>query len=123
MLAQDRQAGLSVTISPAANTAGTITLPGVSGQYHLIAALLFQRASSTGLAGITTLQVTTTNLNGSTQWNVGNSVGAGVTQTDVNLAFPIPLKSSVAGTNTTFVFPQPGLAVQWNCTAWYTVGD
>lgn len=117
----DQQA--SVTIAPAANTAGTITLPAVAGKYHYITRLDFMRNATAALAGSATLAITTTNLPGSLQWEVGNAMIAGGTQTDLSATLVPPLKSAVAGTATTIVFPQPGAAVLWNCTAHYCVGD
>jgi hypothetical protein len=82
--------------------------------------LRFVRASTAALAGTAVLTITTTNLAGSLQWIVGNAMAAGGTQIDLEEEFqPNPLKSSVSNTNTTIVFPNPGAAVQWSCTAYY----
>jgi len=48
---------------------------------------------------------------------VGNAMAAGGTQIDLSAAYVPPMKSSVPGTATTFVFPSAGAAVLWNCTA------
>lgn len=117
----DQQA--SVTIDPGAATGGTITLPAVAGKFHYITRLDFIRSSTAALAGTATLQVTTTNLPGSLAWRVGNAMVAGGTQVDLSAAYVPPMKSTVAGTATTFVFPSAGAAVLWNCTAHYCVGD
>jgi|SRR6267142_392862 len=113
----------SVTIDPGAATGGTITLPAISGKYHYITRLDFIRSSTAALAGTATLQITTTNLPGSLQWRVGNAMATGGTQIDLSAAYVPPMKSSVAGTATTFVFPSAGAAVLWNCTAHYVISD
>lgn len=113
----------SVTIAPGAATGGTITLPAISGKFHYITRLDFIRSSTAALAGTAFLQVTTTNLPGSLQWQVGNAMVAGGTQIDLSAAYVPPMKSSIAGTATTFVFPSAGAAVQWVCTAHYVIGD
>jgi hypothetical protein len=111
---------LCVVIAPAANTGGTITLPAVAGQFHYITAIEIKRAATAALAGTATLAITTTNLPGGGTWfRVGNAMIAGGTQTDVTKEFASPIKSSVANTNTTIVFPVPGAAVLWTATVWY----
>lgn len=111
---------LCVVIIPAANTAGTITLPAVASQFHYITAIEVTRNATAALAGTATLAITTTNLPGGGTWfRVGNAMVAGGTQKDVFLAFTSPLKSSVVNTNTTIVFPAPGAAVLWTATVWY----
>jgi len=113
----------SVTIAPGAATGGTITLPAVAGKFHYITRLDFMRNATAALAGSATLQITTTNLPGSLQWLVGNAMIAGGTQIDLSAAYVPPMKSSVAGTATTIIFPSAGAAVLWNCTAHYVIGD
>jgi len=111
---------LCVVIAPAANTGGTITLPAVAGQFHYITAIEITRNATAALAGTATLVITTTNLPGGGTWfRVGNLMVAGGTQKDVNQQFASPIKSSVANTNTTIVFPVPGAAVLWTATVWY----
>ncbi len=113
-------ASLSVTLAPAANTGGTLTLPAAgANQFHYITAIEIRRHATAALAGTAGLSITTTNLTGSPSYRVGNAMVAGGTQKDVEMAYPIPLKSTVANTATTFVFPAPGAAVLWTATVWY----
>jgi hypothetical protein len=111
---------LCVVIAPAANTAGTITLPAVAGQFHYITAIEVTRNATAALAGTATLAITTTNLPGGGTWfRVGNAMVAGGTQKDVAKEFRSPIKSSVVNTASTIVFPAPGAAVLWTATVWY----
>jgi hypothetical protein len=112
---------LAQTIAPAANTGGTITLPAVAGKFHYITKVHIQRNATAALAGTATLAVTTTNINNTPSIRVGNAMAAGGTQSDADLTFWPPLKSSVANTATTFVFPAPGAAVLWTATVYYYV--
>lgn len=115
-----RASPLCVVIIPAANTAGTITLPAVAGQFHYITAVEVTRNATAALAGTATLAITTTNLPGGGTWyRVGNAMVAGGTQKDVFQQFASPIKSSVVNTNTTIVFPAPGAAVLWSASVWY----
>lgn len=114
---------LHVTVTAAANTGATITLPAPGlGLYHYITNLQLCRNATAALAGTATLVITSTNLPGSPAWSVGNAMAAGGTQQDLVYAPTTPLKSSVANTATTIVMPVPGAAVLWrgNCT--YYVG-
>lgn len=111
---------LAVTNTAAANTAVTLTLPAAgAGLFHYITYIEITRNATAALAGTATLVITTTNLPGSLAWSVGNAMSAGGTQIDVRMAFPSPLKSSVANTATTIVTPAPGAAVLWRVTAFY----
>jgi len=112
-------ATLSVQISPVANTAGTITLPAVAGQFHYITHITIKRTATAALAGTATLSITTTNLPTTPLTRVGNVMVAGGTQSDLDADFRSPIKSSVVNTATTIVFPAPGAAVLWAATAWY----
>lgn len=114
---------LHVTVTAAANTAATITLPAAgAGLFHYITNINIMRNATAALAGTATLVITSTNLPGSPAWSVGNAMAAGGTQPDLNYSPTTPLKSSVANTATTIVMPAPGAAVLWrgNCT--YYVG-
>ena len=113
----------SITASPTAGNAGTVTLPAVPGKYHYISAIHVQRSATAALAGTATLAITTTNIATAPQWQVGNAMAAGGTQLDIQAAFNPPLKSAVAGTATTLVMPAPGAAVLWNGTVFYMIGD
>ncbi len=113
---------LAVTVTAAANTGATLTIPSVAGLYHYITSLQISRNATAALAGTATLVITSTNLPGALAWSVGNAMAAGGTQRDVELSLTCPLKSSVAGTNTTIVMPVPGAAVLWRAVATYYVG-
>lgn len=110
---------LAVTATAAANTAATVTLPAVAGQFHYITGIEIMRTSTAALAGTATLVVTTTNLPGSLAWSFGNAMAAGATQRDVSITFPNPIKSSTVNTATTVVMPAPGAAVLWRATIYY----
>ena len=110
---------LAVTATAAANTAATLTLPAVAGQFHYITGIEIMRTATAALAGTATLVVTTTNLPGSLAWSFGNAMVAGGTQRDTTLAFDNPLKSSVVNTATTIVMPAPGAAVLWRANIYY----
>ena len=112
----------SVTIAPAANTGGTVTLPALAGLFHYLTGLHVQRNATAALAGTATLAITTTNLPATLVFNVGNAMLAGGTQTDLDLVWVNPLKSLVIGTATTIVFPAPGAAVLWTATAYFYTG-
>lgn len=114
---------LHVTVTAAANTGATITLPAAgAGLFHYITNIHLCRNATAALAGTATLVITSTNLPGSPAWSVGNAMAAGGTQIDLDYRPTTPLKSSVANTATTVVMPVPGAAVLWrgNCT--YYVG-
>ena len=111
---------LAVTATAAADTGFTLTLPAAgAGLFHYITAIEIMRASTAALAGTAVLLVTTTNLPGSPVWSVGNAMAAGGTQRDEDFSPTTPLKSSVANTATTFVFPAPGAAVLWRANVTY----
>jgi hypothetical protein len=114
---------LMVTVTAAANTAATITLPAAGvGLFHYITYLNCRRNATAALAGTATLIITTTNLPGSPAWSNGNAMAAGGTVEDINMQMANPLKSSVANTATTIVMPAAGAAVlnRGNCA--YYVG-
>jgi hypothetical protein len=102
---------LHVTATAAANTAATATLPLVAGMFHYITNINITRNATAALAGTATIIHTTTNLPGNPAWSVGNAMAAGGTQIDVDYTPTTPLKSSVAGTNTTVVAAAGGAAV------------
>ena len=110
---------LAVTVTAAANTAATATLPAVAAQFHYITSIEIMRTSTAALAGTATLVVTTSNLPGALAWSFGNAMAAGATQRDLFLTFPNPIKSSVVNTATTVVMPAPGAAVLWRANVYY----
>jgi hypothetical protein len=115
---------LIVTVTAAANSGATLTLPAAgAGNFHYITALYITRTATAALAGTATLVVTSTNLPGSMAWSFGNAMLAGGTQNDLNLHMAgNPLKSLVANTATTVVMPVPGAAVLWRAWVTYYVG-
>lgn len=121
--ARQLPATLHVTVTAAANTAATITLPAAgAGMFHYITYLECKRNATAALTGTATLIVTSTNLPGTPAWSNGNAMAAGGTVTDVFINGNNPLKSLVANTNTTIVMPAAGAAVlnRGNCS--YYVG-
>lgn len=114
---------LHVTVTAAANTAATITLPAAgAGLFHYITNIHLMRNATAALAGTATLIHTSTNLPGSPAWSVGNAMIAGGTQLDLDYTPTTPLKSLLANTATTIVMPAAGAAVlnRGNCS--YYVG-
>lgn len=110
---------LAVTVTAAANTAATATLPAVAAQFHYITGIEIMRTSTAALAGTATLVVTTSNLPGALAWSFGNAMAAGATQRDLSITFANPIKSSTVNTATTVVMPAPGAAVLWRANVYY----
>jgi hypothetical protein len=114
---------LWVTVTAAANTAATITIPAAgAGLFHYFVYLNCRRHSTAVLAGTATLIITTTNLPGTLAWSNGNAMAAGDTKEDVNFQPGIPLKSLLANTATTIVMPAPGAAVLNRGNCGYYIG-
>jgi hypothetical protein len=117
IIAQPQPTLLWVTATAVAGTGATATLPAAgAGLFHYITYVNGMRNATAALAGTATLLLSTTNLPGTPVWSVGNAMIAGGTQTDVDYQPVNPLKSLVANTATTFVYPAPGAAVlvRWN---------
>jgi len=114
---------LVVTVTAAANTGATLTLPAAgAGLFHYITNIQINRTATAALAGTATLVATTSNLPGSLAFSFGNAMVAGGTQRDLDLQLSSPLKSSAANTNTTVVMPIPGAAVLWRANVFYYTG-
>ena len=113
---------LAATGLSAANTAVTVTLPAVAGQFHYLTHLVVQRTGTTALVGSAALAITTTNLPGSLAYTAGNACAIGSTNNDVVLHLSFPLKSSVVNTATTFVCPAAGAAVVCRVSVLYFTG-
>lgn len=114
---------LHVTVTAAANTAATATLPAAgAGMFHYITSISCYRNATAALAGSATLIITTTNLPGSPAWSVGNAMIAGGTEKDVDYRPTTPLRSSVANTATTVVMPAAGAAVLNRINVSYYIG-
>jgi hypothetical protein len=101
-----------ITATAAANTINTATLPAAGvGLFHNICYISGMRNATALLAGTATLLITTTNLPNNPVWSVGNAMAAGGTQIDIDFQPANPLRSTVANTNTTVVYPACGAAV------------
>jgi hypothetical protein len=112
-----------VTVTAAANTIATCTLPAPGvGLFHYITYLHAARNATAALAGSATLIITSTNLPGTPAWSVGNAMVAGGSQVDIDMQPSSPLKSLVANTATTIVMPAAGLAVLNRINCSYYVG-
>jgi len=109
----ERPANLKVKQVSAANTAQTVTLPAVAGEFHYIIGAIVQRYNSTATAvagAAANLAVTTTNLGG-LEFRFGNAVTAGGGDTPVNLQPSNPVKSDTVNTATTVVVPALGAGI------------
>jgi hypothetical protein len=115
---------LAVTAVSTANTAVTLTLPAVAGQFHYITSIQITRTCTSAVAGSAVLTVTTTNLPGSLAWTAGNACGVGTTNQDVGLLAldTRPLKSSVVNTATTIVAPAAGATAIYRINVLYFTG-
>lgn len=115
---------LHVTVTAAANTIATATLPAPGvGLFHYITNINLMRNATAALAGTATLIHTSTNLPGTPAWSVGNAMIAGGTQLDLDYRPTTPLKSLVANTATTVVMPAAGAAVLNRINVSYYVGQ
>lgn len=114
---------LHVTVTAAANTGATVTLPAAgAGLFHYITSIQLYRNATGAVTGNATLVITSTNLPGNPAWSVGNAMIAGGTQADLVYEPNNPLKSSVANTATTIVMPAPGLLCLYRGNVSYYVG-
>jgi len=114
---------LAITATGATNAAVTLTIPAAGvGLFHYIDRIEIYRVATAALAGTAALITTTTNLPGSLAWSFGNAMAAGGTSNDYGATFSVPLKSSVANTDTTIVMPAPGLNVLWRANVFYHTG-
>lgn len=116
-------ANLHVTVTAAVNLAATASLPAAgAGMFHYITALSCYRQSTADIAGTAALIITSTNLPGTPAWTVSNGIQAVRAEKDVDVQFPIPLKSLVANTATTIVMPIAGASVINRINVSYYVG-
>lgn len=97
---------LTVASTAAVNTALTLTLPAVSGQYHYITSIDLRLCQDTTASTSLQLAVTSTNLNG---WltQIGQASAAG-SCSDFPSVYPNGLKSAAPGTATVVTIAQPG---------------
>jgi hypothetical protein len=111
IIAQPQPAILVQALSAAGavNAGGTLTLTGVAGMFHYLTSLnLTFAGNGTVVAAGAAITITSTNLPNTPSWCVpSNNTPAGSTY-QINQIWPAPLRSSVAGTNTTIVIPAPG---------------
>ena len=123
ILARPIPSTLHVTVTAAANTAVTVTLPAPgAGLFHYITNIHLMRNATAVLLGSATLIHTSTNLPGNPAWSVGNVMAAGGTQLDLDYSPTTPLKSFAANVATTIVMPAAGLAVLNRANVSYYVG-
>lgn len=116
-----RASTLAATVTAAAGTAVTLTLPAVAARFHYITALdivLYSAAARTGSA--TPNIVTTTNLGGTVSFTFSTAGAIGTTDIQ-DLARVTPLKSAVINTATTIVAPIATGGI-WAITATYFTG-
>jgi len=114
---------LHVTVTAAANTIATATLPAAgAGMFHYITHIECRRNATAALAGTATLIITSTNLPGNPAWSNGNAMVAGGSNLDLLYQPANPLKSLVANTATTIVMPAGGAAVLNRINVSYYVG-
>lgn len=115
-------ANLSVTATGVAGAAVTATLPAVAGMFHYISSIRIDKFASALLtAGTTPILATTTNLNGSRAYSVDASAQAQGTIITIKDNEIPPVKSSVAGSATTFVCPVAA-GVIWRVQIDYYLG-
>ncbi len=90
----------------AVNTALTVTVPGIAGQFFYVTNLTLQLCQDTTASTSLQLAVTTTNLNG---WltQIGQPSSAGRCD-QFPFVYPNGLKSAAAGTATVVTVGQPG---------------
>jgi len=116
-----RASTLAATVTAAAGTAVTLTLPAVAARFHYITALdivLYSAAARTGSA--TPNIVTTTNLPGTVSFTFSTAGAIGATDIQ-SLVRVTPLKSAVLNTATTIVAPIAAGGI-WTITATYFTG-
>lgn len=115
-------ANLSVTATGVAGATVTATLPAVAGMFHYISCIRIDKFASALLtAGATPILVTTTNLNGARVYSVDASAQAQGTIVSTKDNEIPPIKSSTAGSATTFVCPV-ATGVIWRVTIDYYLG-
>lgn len=124
LYARDVPSNQQVSVTAAANTIVTATLPAAgTGLYHYITNINLTRGNNgAAVAGTATLVHTTTNLPGSMAWVVGNAMAAGGQQLDLDYTPTTPLKSSVSNTATTVVMQPAGATVINRVNVTYYIG-
>lgn len=113
------QVATTLTAVSLANTAVTLTLPAVAGQFHYITRIEIVRVATAALGGTAVLTYTSTNIPGAWARSAGNAMAAGGTVKDVDEALENAIKSTTVNTATTIVAPAAGAAVLTRITAYY----
>ena len=114
-----KAADQSATITAAAGSAATLTLPAVTGLFHYITRMIIQRHTSALLiAAATPIVVTTTNMPGSKAFSFPADAATQGTVAQEILEPSNPMRSSASGTATTVVMPAI-TSVIWRATADY----
>lgn len=86
-------------------SAATLTLTAATGlSIYITGVDISNCAGATAVTAANPTYITTTNLTGSPQYQVGSGVTAGLCQ-PASYSYAAPLKSTTAGTNVTFVLP------------------
>lgn len=122
IVAKQMPSNLHVTITAAAGTGPTATLPLATGLFHYITKIhLVQFVAVARTAAATPVLATTSNLPGSPIYSLDATAGAVGQIFQYDFSPITPLKSSVAGTATTFVTPNTASTIfRWNIS--YYVG-
>jgi hypothetical protein len=96
----------AVQVQHSHTSAATLTLPA-NGQFIYITGIdISDCAGGTAVTAAAPTYITTTNISGAPQWQIGSGVTAGLcTSTPAAVATSFPLKSQAAGTNVTVVLP------------------
>lgn len=116
-------APLALTATGAAGAAVTLTIPAAVGSFHYLSSVVITKfASALLVAAAAPVTVTTTNLNNTPSFDFDAAADAQGTIASLILTPAIPIKSSAANTNTTFVCPAT-TAVIWKVTAFYTIAN
>lgn len=96
----------ATTSGTSASTGATITITPPGGQYfYLVAIDITNCAGSSAVTAASVTSVTTTNITGGPAWTIGSGVAAGLCQPTIALSWANGLKSTTAGTASTFVLP------------------
>lgn len=113
---------LHATVTASGGIGATLTLPAVSGLFHYITNIKIEKfAAATLTAGTVPVLVTTTNMPGSRVYSIEASAQVQGSMVKEREDATTPIKSSAAGTATTFVAPSTPNVV-WRISVDYYVG-
>lgn len=97
---------VATSVGYSRTSAATITITPQAGQYIYITGIdASDCATGTAVTAAAPTYITTTNLTGAPQYQMGSGVTAGLCQPTLNPAWTRPLKSTTPGTAVTFVLP------------------